>query len=709
MRQVQWDNQSYIIDGKPVYLVSGEFHYFRVPKQDWRTRLQLFKDAGGNCVATYVPWILHEPAEGDIRFGDTDQRDMEAFLKLCGEMSLLVVCRPGPYQYSELKYCGLPGWLCEGYPQLLAQDVHGKPINYCSVSYMHPLFLQKTKTWFDAALPLIAKYTVQNGGPVAFVQFDNELTGMHLWYGGMDYNREAMGIGNVGGRYPLFLRNRYGSIERLNQSYGTSYPSFTAVQPADPSSAKGAEGSRAVKDYQDFYLETIADYAATLSGWIRDAGIQCCLVHNSGNPGMNLLFRETVEKLKGDFVLGSDHYYNLDMNWAQNNPTPQYAMNVLVSLEELRNMGFPASVFELPSGSCSEWPPMTEGDLRCCYYTNLAFGMKGVNYYVFTGGPNPAGLGENGDSYDYNAPVGAKGEIRAAYHMMKEFGVFLRGNSWLARAERAADISVGYVTEYGRSDCYSRGAGGEVFSGSDAWTYMRKGLVITSLCASLSPALVDIETNISDAAGKPLLVAASSTMSAKAQQGLIEFVRGGGKLLLSPVIPTMDENFNPCTLLLDFLGCEPPVILGQNAPSARIGTVANVMPAGDVWRSFGHPEGAETIGMEELSGQEIAWKKSYGKGLVIWLGLHWIHRKFEHTRVMEYLALQLGVGAKAVECGNQNLWTALWSDGDKSMLFVMNLFSQPMEAEIRVRTKDESYKDLGKMELKPMEVRRIEL
>lgn len=61
---IEFDRLCYRIEGKPTYLYSGEFHYFRVPKADWRKRMELFKEAGGNCVATYIPWLIHEPTEG---------------------------------------------------------------------------------------------------------------------------------------------------------------------------------------------------------------------------------------------------------------------------------------------------------------------------------------------------------------------------------------------------------------------------------------------------------------------------------------------------------------------------------------------------------------------------------------------------------------------------------------------------------------------
>jgi len=39
-----------------------------------------FQGSRGNCLATYVPWLLHEPQEGTFTFGETAAwLDLEAF------------------------------------------------------------------------------------------------------------------------------------------------------------------------------------------------------------------------------------------------------------------------------------------------------------------------------------------------------------------------------------------------------------------------------------------------------------------------------------------------------------------------------------------------------------------------------------------------------------------------------------------------------
>ena len=66
------------------------------------------------------------------------------------------------------------------------------------------------------------------------------------------YHPETMGFGKEGGRYPVFLQDKYTNIENLNKAYGSNYSSFIEVYPK-PESQSGVESARVVKDYHDFY------------------------------------------------------------------------------------------------------------------------------------------------------------------------------------------------------------------------------------------------------------------------------------------------------------------------------------------------------------------------------------------------------------------------------------------------------------------------
>ena len=433
------------MDGRDAFMVSGEFHYFRVPSTDWKRRMELFKEAGGNVIATYVPWLIHEPEEGNIVFGDVPNRDLRAFLDTAREVGLGVVLRPGPYQYSELINDGLPEWLVRDYPEVLARNPQGEPFRYSSISYLHPTFLEKARPYFKAFADVVRDYM---GDPVVMLQVDNEATGIHIWFGSFDYNPTTMGFGTSDGRYPSYLREQYGSMEALNAAYGTDYADFCDLPAPDPDgmNRKNPAHARILRDYQNFYYATISEYLTLLRSWLREDGLDMPICHNAASPDAAAYFVKTTDAMGKDFLLGTDHYYTLNQNWKQNNPTPQHAIRCFVSLETLRLMGMPPAVLEMPGGSPSDTPPILPEDLLAWYRTHVAFGMKGVNYYIYTGGPNFPGTGSTADIYDYNALVRADGSLNATYSAAHDIGNFMASHPWL---QSAASLTPGSKTLFG--------------------------------------------------------------------------------------------------------------------------------------------------------------------------------------------------------------------------------------------------------------------
>lgn len=94
-RSIAFDSESFILDGKRIFLHSGEMPYFRTPRSQWRDRLLKAKRGFLNCVSTYVPWNWHERREGEICFeGD---RDVEEWIRIAQELGLFVIIRSGPF------------------------------------------------------------------------------------------------------------------------------------------------------------------------------------------------------------------------------------------------------------------------------------------------------------------------------------------------------------------------------------------------------------------------------------------------------------------------------------------------------------------------------------------------------------------------------------------------------------------------------------
>lgn len=703
---ITFDEKGFQIDGQDSYLVSGEFPYFRVPKNEWKRRMQLFIEAGGNCLATYIPWVIHEPEEGNIIFGDCGQRDIEGFLETVQEMGLQVIVRPGPYVYTEILNAGVPDWLLEKYPQVLALNIDGKPIRDYAASYLHPVFLEKSRRYYRAAADIIRPYLAENGGPIIMVQVDNELSGIHLWSDSMDYNPETIGLGRDDGRYANFLRKTYGTIEKLNEVYGTSFAEFACVTPVGNVDRYSKGECLRLRDYSKFYREMMSEYLLTLTEWLREDEITSPICHNSGTATMNCLFEETVRdfRVKGErFLLGSDHYYNLGQNWSENNPSPKYALKMLLSCDTLRALGMPPMAMELPGGSCSDTPPILANDMLAAYMTNLAFGLKGLNYYIFTGGPNFEDTGESCEMYDYGAPVAADGTIREdKYKSMQIAGKFMAQHRWMQRTNRFVSVQVGFEWSVLRSEKFDWA---QLLAGGGRTNEFIIQTVLYSLMCSKYAGEMVLLTGKLDLT-RPLIVPCPSAMSKEAQTAVRRFAKNGGKVLILPLLPETDLDYGPESSLSEMFSGAEFVHDRKLTPYIEIDGMS-----GRVYGVRGKtvceklPEDAAPVAFDG-NGQVLGFELNFGKGKAIFFGGSWMMSTFPQAEMLETLLERLDAVA-AVECSNRNIITALWKDGGKNgTVFIMNLYSSPQSTEVIIHAGEGI--DLGMIDLAPMEVRTID-
>ncbi|MEV6794690.1 beta-galactosidase family protein [Streptomyces sp. NPDC051320] len=183
--------EDFRIDGRPVRLLSGALHYFRVHEGQWEHRLAMLRALGLNTVETYVPWNLHEPREGDFR----DVQALGRFLDAAQRAGLWAVVRPGPYICAEWENGGLPHWLT-GVPGLRVRTRDAE-------------YLRRVDRWFSHLLHEVVPRQIDRGGPVIMVQVENE-------YGSY-------------GSDQVYLRH----LADLLRTCGVSVPLFTSDGPED--------------------------------------------------------------------------------------------------------------------------------------------------------------------------------------------------------------------------------------------------------------------------------------------------------------------------------------------------------------------------------------------------------------------------------------------------------------------------------------------
>ena len=157
-RTIELRDRRIWLDGEPRLFLGGEVHYFRLARSLWRERLQQLKDCGCNMVATYVPWLWHELADGtvDLTGRTHEQRDLAGFIDLAAEMDLYVVARPGPFIMAEIKNEGVPYRVYDP-PGVLPTTWNGATIPTRTADYLSPAFLDAARGWYAEVMPLIAE------------------------------------------------------------------------------------------------------------------------------------------------------------------------------------------------------------------------------------------------------------------------------------------------------------------------------------------------------------------------------------------------------------------------------------------------------------------------------------------------------------------------------------------------------------------------
>eukprot|EP00943_MAST-04B_sp_MAST-4B-sp1_P005959 g5959.t1 len=157
-------NNQFMIDNKPIRILSGNFHYFRTPPEYWGENLDRMLALGFNAVEFYIPWNYHETYQNVYDFA-TKRKNVTYFLNLIKDRKMYALVRPGPYACGEWEFGGFPAWLLSNGTIELR-------------TYAEPYISHVTR-WFDVVLSrIIRPFLYVNGAaefnPILMVQVENE-------------------------------------------------------------------------------------------------------------------------------------------------------------------------------------------------------------------------------------------------------------------------------------------------------------------------------------------------------------------------------------------------------------------------------------------------------------------------------------------------------------------------------------------------------
>lgn len=648
---VELSNRRLLINGKPTLVIAGEVHYFRLARNDWEDRVRKLKLLGANAVASYVPWLVHEPKEGefDLTGRVRPEHDLGAFMDLCHTHGLWFLPRPGPFIMAEVKNEGIPYWVYQNYPETVPITWDGEKARSKTLDYLAPAFLAAAERWYGAVMPLIASRLESKGGPVIGVQLDNEI-GMLSWVNNQPDLTETFLCD-----FSAWLAGRY-DADTLKARYPFDLydpiPRAKAVRTPQDSYAAALH-----RDLGDYQRVRFARYIAALRRFAEAQGVTgvpfIVNIHGTGG-GRGRTYPIGIQQLAASYVQdegylpGSDHY--LGELTRENAPDLYLEVNAFTTASAREGQPISSMEFEVGTGDYGETGAVRQSAASADFKVRLSLmqGNRLLNYYLLAGGtnpplPEPVGDGNDriaftGQRHGFAAPISPEGWLDPTYYGLQE-----TTQAMAAIADKLADsdeehdpVAVAFLPDYYKTDYHRPGVMETIVRGVE---WVREPLITTAramLFAGFRFPALDLQAADPDPrVHRVLVVAGARFMDEPVQARLVRFVNQGGRLFLVGELPYADMEARPCLVLADALGIRPKRFCAEEPyryPSLKGEKWAADQPEVRVWRcqTFEEHPGAfmRVVGTKEPTGIEVAL--GAGKAIVL-TGNYPCHHRFFRT------------------------------------------------------------------------------
>ncbi|GHO45957.1 beta-galactosidase [Ktedonospora formicarum] len=565
-----------LIDGKARMILAGEIHYFRLKREEWQDRISKLKEAGCNAVASYVPWLCHEPFEGqiDLEGKTSPELDLGAFIDLCKDNGLYFFVRPGPFIMAEMKNEGLPFWLYTKHPEIMPPSWDGVSVSTRTVDYLAPAFLQESYHWYSAVMKVIAPRLYTRGGNIIAVQLDNEV-GMLSWV----TNSPDL-TANVLEDFARWLHQQHGPA-LLKQRYSFDLDNALVRDAALRSPAEEYAASL-LHDLGYYMRYRFARYVSILRRYAEEFGVTdvpfIINVHGT-DAGRGLTFPIGISQLyeaytqAPGYIAGSDHYLG---ELQISNFQDLYLINAFMDAVNRPEQPLTSVEFECGDGDYggsngNHYDPSTvDFKARMC----VAQGNKLLSYYLFSGGinsllPEPANDGNNriaftGERHGFAAPVNPEGELSYSYWPLARVNKAIAAvaDKLAIMHEEHDPLTFAFIPDYYMTESKYPASSRmkeivqnlEENRGRDAWEMLAKGMLL----AGYRFGALDVQNKALDQWSTPVLVVPSARyMDGVLQQKLVDYMQAGGHLLLYGELPLFDLEGRPADTLSRHLGLNP--------------------------------------------------------------------------------------------------------------------------------------------------------
>jgi beta-galactosidase len=629
-----------LIDWNGGKFLYGTYYYpDHWPETKWERDAQLMEEAGINLVKTGEgAWATMEPREGQFNFDWLDRA-----IQVLNHHGIKLIL--GTPSYSQ------PAWLWEKYPDIAAADKQGILYRFGSRQNMNlhsPHYVEAVRRIVTA----MAEHYKDHPGVLGF-SIDNEIGGT------VSYDSYTLA------EFQDWCRRKYGSLDKLNNSWGTVFWGLTLSSWAQiplPWNTLGAGGynpSMAL-DFSRFHNESVRDFVRHQAEILRRIAPDKAITHN----GMGLFDMVDYSELFAplDFV-AYDHYPPQEaQSFTDHFPTDlgcdlmrasKNDQNFMV-MEEQMGMGAWETYFQ-------HLPPFPL--VRVWAYQAIAHGADAINYYRWR--QCPFGTEQltvgilNWDDY-----------VGANYHVVSQMGHELPKITALLHGSKVVSPAAVLISPDTRWAF-------RIQPHAKDFDYNRQTL---SFYRALRQARVNVDVAFpqSDLSRYKLVVAPSLlVVDAALAAKLDAFVKNGGTLILSYLSGFKDENNWDAQQTLpgrlrQMAGITIHYFDPQTAQEQEIIGVDGKRYPARVWFDIIEPVSARPLASYAkgfYAGKAAVTENSYGKGKVYYVGTETSSHDF-YQELMRAALQQAGIVPEAlVPEGIQIAWR---EKGGERIVFVLN-------------------------------------
>jgi len=678
------EGEHFVLNNRKTFLNSGEIHYFRIKRECWGKHLQAAREAGLKTVSSYVPWAWHEPEEGFFDFkGDSlPERDLVGWLELCKANGLTSIVKPGPFILAEFRGAGLPDWFLENNgASVRMHNSGGEAVSSEGVSLFHPAYLQNLTLWYDQVLPLISGYEMRAGGPVILMQICNEI-GLFSWLA-----HQADYSGPVSGRFLQYLKNRFSSVQQMNELWGTDFDSFDQIElPPDGNLPYESRGDRS-RDYEwhCFWRTYYGEYLNMLIRKARERGITVPLYHNLPGwiYGHGYEFPVNITMYQDLYGAGSELCFGIDHIPEFLSHRNMHDDRIINDITRAMQGNKPLFAAEFQSGSREYHVVTNPREMELFYKASISNGLTGWNYYMFSQGRNPERKGYSGDTFYWFTPLTAEGEKTSTFPLVKRMSRMVDFmENLVVEARRRAEICVLFYPPYYASELERPETGASALSFVPS--AIRRPAYFDGLLKILQ--VLNIDYDMADlsqveTAGlekyKQVWAFTTDEMDAREQQVLVDYSKTGGHLVIFPHLPDREMSQKPCTILRDAIAIEPAGKFVIDSPLIDVLGLRDIKCANPQMVFDENTLSNAEIIARTLSGAPCGFEISLGKGKMLHLGT-WLGFDTEgHKPVYKAFLEKSGAKLSNAIANNDNLSVRQrFTKQKSSILFVGNYYNE---------------------------------